>query len=167
MKSIERQARTTAFFFEAYISCENMKILIFSAPLLEAHRRATRLRLAMVAWRLDRGAYPRSIDELREAYLQELPLDPFSGEPFGYYPEGIPVRLQRRFDFQAENSARDLAPSTPFLWSTSTGIKIITRETAEGPVRYLLRREGDLESRSALLQEYDAPLAGEIYPLPK
>jgi hypothetical protein len=42
---------------------------------LEMHRRST-------------GSYPDSLAELKPTYFKELPVDPFSGQPFHYRKEG-------------------------------------------------------------------------------
>lgn len=50
-------------------------------------RRALLTTLAVMRYAKDKGAYPPSLDKLAtESYLSELPLDPYSGKPFGYRP---------------------------------------------------------------------------------
>ena len=40
------------------------------------------LRLALIAWRNDRGQLPDHLEDLVGAYLDHLPLDPLTGKPF-------------------------------------------------------------------------------------
>ena len=46
--------------------------------------RAARLLLAIRQHQLDRGAVPKTLDELVPAYLPAVPLDPCNGRPFHY-----------------------------------------------------------------------------------
>ena len=56
---------------------------------MENHRRATRIVLALQAWKLEHGDYPKTLDELVGPYFEKLPTDPFSGESYQYFPEGV------------------------------------------------------------------------------
>jgi len=46
-----------------------------------------RLLFALEAYHRDNGEYPAALDDLRGRYMDELPLDPFSGEAFRYILE--------------------------------------------------------------------------------
>src|SRR5262249_27341958 len=47
------------------------------------------LALALRAYRLEHGRYPKSLKELVPSYLSKLPLDPMSGQvPFGFQVTG-------------------------------------------------------------------------------
>lgn len=50
-----------------------------------ASRRATATMLALERYRLARGRYPDALAELVPDFLDALPLDPWSGEPFRYF----------------------------------------------------------------------------------
>ncbi|HBO45931.1 MAG TPA: hypothetical protein DD670_18820 [Planctomycetaceae bacterium] len=54
----------------------------------EMHRRALVLQLALAAWRREHGSLPKTLDELVGTYLDAVPVDPYTGKPFAYYPEG-------------------------------------------------------------------------------
>jgi ABC-2 family transporter protein len=78
----------------------------------EALRRGTMIVLALQAYRLEHGKLPDSLDQLADispnsgnaanlplpihaqpangAFFQFVPLDPYSGEPFRYFPRGLP-----------------------------------------------------------------------------
>jgi hypothetical protein len=51
---------------------------------VENRRRATVIVLALEAWKAKHGKLPRTLDELVGAYLDKLPLDPYSGGPYRY-----------------------------------------------------------------------------------
>lgn len=55
-----------------------------------AQRRAVRVVLAAQLWRMEFGELPRSLDELVGETLESLPVDPLTGEPFRYFPDGVP-----------------------------------------------------------------------------
>jgi hypothetical protein len=79
-----------------------------------AWRRGERVRLALIAYRLENGAYPASLDALVPAYLTSLDIyDPFAGSPFGYRPEGFPQWLGPNEFY----SRRAVPPYTPVIWS--------------------------------------------------
>jgi hypothetical protein len=70
---------------------------------LETDYRATLIILAVEAWKLEHGHFPAHLDEVLGGELKELPVDPVDGEPFGYFPNGLP----------------DKPPAvTSFLWCT-------------------------------------------------
>lgn len=48
---------------------------------------ATRLRLAALAFKRDKGTLPRTLGELVPAYIDSVPADPFDGKPIRYNPE--------------------------------------------------------------------------------
>ena len=57
-----------------------------------AEARLTRIFLALRCHQLEQGRLPASLDELVPAYFDRVPVDPFTGEPFGYDPEAdMPV----------------------------------------------------------------------------
>ena len=53
-----------------------------------AHVSLTHLVFALEAYRRDNGDYPDGLDALRERYIAEIPIDPFSGKAFRYVKEG-------------------------------------------------------------------------------
>ena len=54
--------------------------------LMSAHRRAALLKVALRAYRAQKGKYPEKLDALvHDKYLERLPSDPYSNQqPFGY-----------------------------------------------------------------------------------
>ncbi|HVT28874.1 MAG TPA: hypothetical protein VHE81_12740 [Lacipirellulaceae bacterium] len=84
----------------------------------ETCRRATLIRLALAAYRLDHKKYPPRLDDLAPQYLDRLPLDPYSQQPFVYEPAGLPYSVPysgvRRMYAVVE-------PNTPVFWSVGPG----------------------------------------------
>jgi ABC-2 family transporter protein len=91
----------------------------------EALRRGTMIVLALQAYRLEHGELPDSLDKLAEdshvngetgeasqkakgAFFQYVPLDPFSGQPFRYFPTGLP-----------ELPKQPVVLPTPDAWASS------------------------------------------------
>ncbi|MHC4401719.1 MAG: hypothetical protein ACYTG0_18770 [Planctomycetota bacterium] len=67
---------------------------------LEARRRAARVQLALAGWQIEHGRLPEKLDELVGPYLNQMPLDPFTGKPFRYFPEGTGVDV---YDIAGKN----------------------------------------------------------------
>ena len=106
---------------------------------VEAERRMTAVSLAVRLYRIDRGAWPASLDELVPAYLPAVPADPFApaGEPLRYVLNkgGMPSGEDRPMVYSVgENQADD----------TATGLLSLP----PGP-RYKLAR-GDADERRDL-----------------
>lgn len=55
---------------------------------METRRRAVRLQLALAGWRIEHGQLPGRLDELAGPFLERVPLDPYTAQPFQYFPEG-------------------------------------------------------------------------------
>ncbi|MBN2446402.1 MAG: hypothetical protein JXO22_06745 [Phycisphaerae bacterium] len=58
-----------------------------------ARRRGTLAMLALNEYHRDRGCYPAELSELVPAYMDELPIDPFSDEPLRYRREEVAYTL--------------------------------------------------------------------------
>jgi len=71
---------------------------------VETYRRATLLILALEAWKLDHGSLPQSLDELKDKYIEQIPVSPFTGGTFNYEPKGLP---------RDGGSASQAAPASP------------------------------------------------------
>ncbi len=76
-------------------------------------RQATDTRLALEAYRLEKGELPESLAPLVGPYLHRMPRDPFSGHELAYFVRGNPYELHWNFV-----DAGRMAPNTPFLWSS-------------------------------------------------
>jgi hypothetical protein len=85
-----------------------------------AWRRAERVRLALIAYRLKNGSYPPSLDALSPDYLSPAEIrDPFADGPLQYKEDGFPFwALETSID---RSSLIVAPPNTPMLWSIGTG----------------------------------------------
>ncbi len=90
---------------------------------IETARNATRVILALEAWKRDHGGLPKRLEELVAPYFDRLPLDPCSGKPFHYLPDGlnIPLRWGRSPFSSAAKAA--IPPKTPLVWSIGTDVR--------------------------------------------
>lgn len=87
-----RQARWKALANESFLlsvsapAMERMVALIWRAT---ASRRALLTTVAVLRYGRDKGVYPGTLEGLvADGYVKELPVDPYSGEPFGYRVTG-------------------------------------------------------------------------------
>ncbi len=81
---------------------------------VETYRRATRLILALEAWKLEHGGLPKSLDDLAGKYLDKLPVDPYTGGAFTYGRKGLPYCVVSNPGFGA---IKALEPGQPFIAS--------------------------------------------------
>jgi ABC-type transport system involved in multi-copper enzyme maturation permease subunit len=88
---------------------------------VETQRRATRLILALEAWKLEHGGLPGSLQELRGKYLGQLPVDPYAGGPFRYEPKGLPNYLAWRRPNSRDGGS--IEPGRPFVACDSWSMK--------------------------------------------
>ncbi len=85
---------------------------------MATRRRAVRLILALEAWRLDHGRLPESLEPLVGTYLDQMPLDPSTGQPFGYFPDGVPeIMIYLHWSFDEDDVSEKLKANTPLVWS--------------------------------------------------
>ncbi len=94
---------------------------LFAYLRVETHRRATRLILALEAWKLDHGGLPESLEDLKGKYLDQLPVDPYTGRAFRYKPKGLACYAAwRPPDF---GELKTLEPRRPFVACDSWAAK--------------------------------------------
>jgi hypothetical protein len=101
---------------------ENYCILSYS--LIEwtdfvVRQRALLVQLALLAYEIDHGVYPETLDALVPDYMPKLIHDPYSGEPFEYRPEGFDLPLVN--GGVDDRSYRVVPPGTPLFWSVDLG----------------------------------------------
>lgn len=111
------------------------------------------------------------MDELAGTYFEKVPVDPFSGYPFVYYPTGIPGPRNPTEEVELKHlplqdlSGRPVNLSKPGLWSTSRWLEVqihtwMTPEN-ERTIDYDLRENGNK------LSLYDALGRGLWYAIPE
>jgi ABC-type transport system involved in multi-copper enzyme maturation permease subunit len=91
----------------------------------ELRRRATLLQLSLIGYRLEHGKLPATLSELTDKYLPVVPLDPYSGRDFLYFPEGVPKALTEvdAADLaEAQRRSSEMIPGQPGIWSTGRNL---------------------------------------------
>jgi hypothetical protein len=76
----------------------------------EAQRRLARVTLALAERRTASGAYPATLDELRGAFPEGMPLDPYSDTPFLYETTPTGVRVSSPGLLPGETRSEDGTP---------------------------------------------------------
>ena len=76
---------------------------------IELQRRAAIVTLALRAYQLDHGQWPAQCEELIGRYLDRLPVDPWTGQPLEFRPQGFP--------FDVPVGDRIVRAKTPLLLS--------------------------------------------------
>ena len=122
---------TTEFLRSRYhVYSDFPNFLVYAADIYTLER-AVKLQFALLAYRLDHGAYPAELDELLPKYLTEMPLDPYSGDEFQYEPNGLAGEL----DLGRGVPSEQVEPDTPFFWSVGYRFARLTSwQTTEQPV---------------------------------
>ncbi|MEN0109872.1 MAG: hypothetical protein AAF805_04030 [Planctomycetota bacterium] len=106
------------------VHCHSLESLLQGWVDRLARGRAERLRLALVAYRLENGSYPETLDAILEdpkwwdGMHRRDGVDPYAGEPFGYNPEGFP-RAVVEVGYNTVN--RVSVAGAPVLWCTGSG----------------------------------------------
>jgi hypothetical protein len=115
----------------------------------EATRRATMVILALEGHRLQSGRLPPVLDNLSEIFLGKIPIDPYSGQPFVYFPKGIPEPTTEleRVEFQSPHAEYGLYHQPkkefgqPCLWCTSPNLRVLLWPQRPQPVSAAIRRK--------------------------
>lgn len=85
-----------------------------------ARQRAERTRLALIAYRLEHGEYPATLDALSPEYLSQVEYhDPYAAGPLQYRREGFEVPGVYSTDRGKHDGI--VPPRTPVLWSIGEG----------------------------------------------
>jgi hypothetical protein len=83
----------------------------------QVYQQAAILHLALIMYRRDKGAYPNRLSELVPDYLPDLPIDPYSRQPFHYEAAGLELPLR---PFTSSNFTL-IEANTPIFWSAGAG----------------------------------------------
>ena len=82
--------------------------------------RATKLLMAIQLWRLEHGGeLPEKLDQLVGHGLEAVPLDPFTGQPFAYFPNGLSVEKLRGGGLPECWGNYSLPAGTPIIWAAA------------------------------------------------
>ena len=87
-------------------------------------RRALDQAVAIEAWKIGHdGEYPKTLEALVPGLLVRLPLDPYSGKPFGYVrSEGQPVGSPFLSGLDTEGRLRITKVGQPLLYSVGPNL---------------------------------------------
>ncbi len=134
---------------------------------IETSRRAGKLQLALEAWRIEHGQLPDTLDQLVGAYLDRLPIDPGSGEPFRYFREGLPYAGE--WDRSGlYGTLQVVKPNVPFVWSTGWYVYLVDSNEKRITGRYSIRHSDpydDHYSAHGPRSESEIWAWGWLYPL--
>jgi hypothetical protein len=154
-----------------------------------AYKRVWLLLLALERYRLDHGNLPDTLDALVGDYLDELPIDPYSGRKYVYFPNGLPAPAT---DLEQEQLKQGRfpppVPGIPCIWSPGptlvtvlqsksglspepvpnkeTGILELQEQPAETIVSYALRDSEHPYWPESALPQFVAYARGLWYPIP-
>jgi GntR family transcriptional regulator len=134
----ERQKLIRARIAQALVEA----VVVDAVAMWATRRRIARLQLALAAWRAEHGHLPQRLDQLVDAELDSLPIDPFTGHSFRYQMEGADSDFAcRNISTSArKTSERSIAAGTPFLWSAGPDV-VYSPYTRSGPVTAKLPEE--------------------------
>ncbi|MEX2091746.1 MAG: hypothetical protein WD971_03665 [Pirellulales bacterium] len=108
---------------------ERVPINEFYAQLakVKMSRRAFLIQLALLIYHRDHDEYPAALSELVPDYLNKLPMDPYSNQPFYYSPGlDLPLRPRSYTDYET------IPPHTPVVWSVGpNGVQLTRYETGQ------------------------------------
>ena len=118
---------------------------------VETSRRTTRLVMALEAWKLEHGSLPKSLDQLVGPCLDRLPVDPYSGQPFHYFRDGLkmsfswsqPMLAGLSWAYDPEVSRGTIAAGGPFVWSTGEKIYYDASAKDGSPAQYQFYNDMD------------------------
>jgi len=139
---------------------------------------ATRLVLALEAWKLRHGTLPKTLDELVGSCLDRLPTDPYSGESFLYFRTGLKIPLRSRGLLTAgvyyhDSLSQEIPADTPFLWATGPGVQRNTLPAAAPDRDAVFHRYTIIINRTDMntmwqtpQSEYDVWESGWAFPIP-
>jgi hypothetical protein len=128
---------------------------------METRRRVVRLLMALEGWKVEHGELPGTLDDLVGPYLDRLPVNPCSGEPFRYFAEGLPMPLKWTDRYQL---TKEIEAGRPFVWSTGSQVRISRPDEDDVVSRYWI-----YDCRSRLHEptsEHDVWQSGWLFPLP-
>lgn len=128
----------------------------------EWYRRTARIKMALAAWQLDHASLPKTLDEMKREYLAEIPVDPYSGDSFVYFPKGVDLPITR-FENATGETKILLEADRPFFWSPGPWLRVDPNK--QSPTERYLFPDGTGTRQAMSPQEVWG--AGFIYAIPK
>ena len=113
---------------------------------VETQKRIVRLQLAAEAFKAEHGQLPETLDELVGTYLDRLPVDPRTGRPFVYFPQGLPapIRDVHETELMPANTPFLCAPGWRILDPEESLVEIIQEELRDSQDPFLEWESGEL-----------------------
>lgn len=124
----------------------------------EEEKRATLIVWALEAYRLEHGQLPATLSDLVGPYFLKLPLDPYSGRAFLYFPDGIPQAATEAdaADLAEALSTRpEMAPGKPGIWSPGGALQAVKWRSKGGWQTTELQGTEDPEATYYVSRNYD------------
>jgi hypothetical protein len=161
-------------FFAAGTMNESANDLASKLALFEANRRAALLRMALVAYRIEHGELPATLNNLvQDGYFEQLPRDPYSGLDYLYFPEGFPEPQTALELAEADEARNPIIFGEPCVWCTSDRLDVRTVEHStdddnpSAPTRSYVYYVGNSRYEPPFrLPTYVAWSRGQWYPIP-
>jgi hypothetical protein len=100
---------------------------------ITANQRVTLIILAIEGWALEYGALPDTLEQLVPDWLDSIPLDPVTGKPFQYFPQGAKIELRWRMPDDGYYRFV-LPPGRPFVLSGFNGDLEVFQSMQGSPV---------------------------------
>lgn len=120
-------------FWQLYDVLSTMAIVDLAK--FEERKRATLIVWALEAYRLEHGQLQATLSDLVGPYLPKLPLDPYSGREFLYFPDGVPPAATEADAADLTEALRtwpEMAPGKPGIWSPGQDLKAVKWRAADG-----------------------------------
>jgi hypothetical protein len=174
LREMESWLRTTPLLTAVY--SPGIEWLAWNWTRGETQRRATRIVMAIEAWKLDhQGALPEHFNQLRPSYLNSVPLDPYSGGFFYYVRDGL--KPPPILSGEGKPNGWPIVPRKPFIWSIGERVRIefqaemdVEQQIATSRLRPNNPNEvsitDDRGRERHPVDEYDVWLSGQWFEIP-
>lgn len=146
---------------------------------IKAQRPAVQTQLALIAWRLQHGQLPKSLDKLVRNPFVTLPVDAYTQRPFVYFPNGIEEEIwdddgmmgmamggmgSRMFGGELAPMMLRRVRTDPFIWSPGEQVSYVP-ETGHGAMGSPLASDFRVQ-QGRTLTDQDLLQQGVRYPIP-
>ncbi|MGE3316956.1 MAG: ABC transporter permease [Planctomycetaceae bacterium] len=125
----------------------------------ESRTRLMVLTSALVAYRLHEKHLPAQLEELVPSYLAKVPVDPWTGFDYCYYPEGLSEQLYKGRD-------QSIPARTPLIYSPGTAraepVKFTPSKPGDEPTTYHLVSGNYYDGQRLTSGEWSSLNAGPI-----
>lgn len=153
---VVRQAESSYLVKQEFASPWRIHRSVDESVSAAAWWRAERVRLALIASKLDNGSYPNTLEELSPDYIEPWQYrDAFSTGALGYAPTGLEHRTSEAWSYYPSRGTPvpAIPAGTPLLWSGGTGeaeptIARVRYENENGSRVEILIEQGDADAET-------------------